>query len=629
MSAEKTTSDRKLEDIRLILKDFLKVIKIVAMYPENNPLPQSLRRTFAERLVDIVSRYGELDFVLTATSLHLGKESVFTDKSREESLAGLFFDSGVNRLTFKYGLEVDDIYRLLDVLKDYQGADRRTRDLVAGLWEAALKNISYETAEDVQLRQYDGQIQVQEVRDHGGSFGRGFVVGKSDQDYEDIFDDSENHFGDTSSRIQVGFLADDSADPSPKAGVLSTGKEELDRALQVSAATNAMGLADAVAGPRVLDTKLILSDEYKLSEEETKRVAELVCQDAKFTEYESTCDLVKEMLHQEAEMSDFFETVTISERIVTEFLKAGKLTYASDLLRHFALLQDQLRPNRPMWAERLKEARTTAGSRERLAIFCHTLNENHEVGSLEVRRYLENFDWEALMAITESIGELQHAHHREAVRDYLVLRGRERIPIIAKGLSDRRSEVVAASISILATIGSADAMQHLSRVARHRDLEVRRLLVKTLADCPGDHTLKMLRELANDQEIEIQQSAVRLIEKYRGRPGFDALTELLASDSFDRLAPIDKRDVLIAYSRLGGDEAVDYLVELAEKVNLFGDRNTTFYREAAFEALAHNRGEKAERVLVKFSGSWRADLKAQAHAALQKRRELIYGDDHE
>ena len=52
----------QLEDIRLILRDLLKVIKVVAMYPEDNPLPQSLKRTFSERLVDLVSDYGTLDF---------------------------------------------------------------------------------------------------------------------------------------------------------------------------------------------------------------------------------------------------------------------------------------------------------------------------------------------------------------------------------------------------------------------------------------------------------------------------------------------------------------------------------------------------------------------------------------
>ena len=143
--------------------------------------------------------------------------------------------------------------------------------------------------------------------------------------------------------------------------------------------------------------------------------------DADFAEFESTCELVKEMLHQEAEMSDFFETVTIGERILTEFVKAGK----THLRRRSAALFR--RPCRSSCAESVRSGRS--GSRRPApppapAIVwrssARSSNENHEIGNLEVRRYLDNFDWEALMAITESIGDLQHPHHREAVKDYLV-----------------------------------------------------------------------------------------------------------------------------------------------------------------------------------------------------------------
>lgn len=625
MSATEQIQSLDLEDIRLILKDFLKVIKVVSMYPEDNPLPQSLRRTFAEHLVKLVNNYGQLDFLITAESLRYNGETVFIDKSREESLAGLFFESGITRLTFKNKLQVDEIYRLLDTIKVYQGSDRRTRDLVASLWEAGFKQISYETVEDVALRQYDGNSMVQEIQE-GAGFTYGAATGESVQDYQAIFSQSERDFGDTNSRIEVGFLAGEGDESAPPANVLSTGDEKLDKDFKVSEAADAMGLSDlAGAAPRLLDTKLILSDEHRLSEEEFAQVAALVRRDAEFAEYESSCELVKELLHQEAEMSDFYETVTIGERILTEFVKAGKLTYAADLFRYFAQLEEKLGKDKPMWAQRLKDARTTAGARERLGILCRSLNENSEIGNLELRRYLENFEWEALLAITDMIGELQHNHHREAVKDYLIFRGRDRLHILAKGLTDRRPEVVAMSVNVLATIGTTDALKLLGGVVRHRDIAIRSVLVKTLAESSVDCSLPMLQELAGDADESIRQVAVRSIVKRRGQPAFDALTEIINGDRFADFGTDDQISILIAYSRLGGDAAVDYLVELAEKPNLLRNRGLALYREAAFEALAHNRGEKAERTLVRLAGSWRADLKAHARAALQRRRELIYG----
>ena len=48
----------KFQDISLILKDLLKVIKVVSMYPEDNSLPQSMKRSFSEKLESIVEEYN-------------------------------------------------------------------------------------------------------------------------------------------------------------------------------------------------------------------------------------------------------------------------------------------------------------------------------------------------------------------------------------------------------------------------------------------------------------------------------------------------------------------------------------------------------------------------------------------
>ncbi len=53
-------ANKRINEIKLILKDMLKVIKVVAMYPEGNPLPQSLRRSFAEKLAAIIDEHGEI-----------------------------------------------------------------------------------------------------------------------------------------------------------------------------------------------------------------------------------------------------------------------------------------------------------------------------------------------------------------------------------------------------------------------------------------------------------------------------------------------------------------------------------------------------------------------------------------
>ncbi len=639
MANSEERKSRRLEDMKMILRDLLKVFKVVALYPEDNPLPESLKRTFSERLTDLVADYGELDFAIGQDKILYESEVAFEDHSREEALAGLFFETGIIRITFMSGLDVEEVYSLLDAVKKYQNSDRQNADLAANLWEAELKHFKIETVEDKALRQYDGDslLQTLEQSEDGGF--QQMALDES-ANYQDIFADgaSGDPLASDSGGFESSYLteSDRNVDISQvHAGpILSTGDAETDANLKVSEAAEAMGFGELtneapVAPPVRPDTQLIVNDELKLSEEEQEQVEALVRLDAEFIEYESLCELMKEILHQEAEMTDFYESVTIAERVLVEFIKQGRLTYAADLLRHLVALEDQIRKDRPLWAERLKDARVTTGSRERLDILCQSLNNNTEIGSIELRSYLDNFDWEALMGITDMMGDLTTRLHRDTVTDYLTLRGKDRVHIVARGITDKRPQVVAASATILARIGSDQALQQLEKGVSHPDTDVRRALASALADCPNDDSLPLMRQLVGDSDSEVRQLAIDAILARRGQPAFDTLTEVINDDQFTKLEPDTQRAVLIAYSKLGGDMAVDYLAHLAEKVNLLSNANVAFYREAAFEALAHNRGEKAERTLVKLSGSWRGEIKGHAKAAMQRRRELIYGGDHD
>ena len=67
--------NNKIRDITFILKDLLKVIKVVTLYPEDNPLPASLRRSFSEKLESLVEDYGEMAFSVDTDTLTYEKNS--------------------------------------------------------------------------------------------------------------------------------------------------------------------------------------------------------------------------------------------------------------------------------------------------------------------------------------------------------------------------------------------------------------------------------------------------------------------------------------------------------------------------------------------------------------------------
>lgn len=647
MGYDLSKEQQRLTDVRLLLKDLLKVVKVVAMYPEGNPLPESLKRSFAERLTGLVESYGDIKISVGRDTISLGDETVYSDTSKEDSLAGLFFDPGITSITFKEGLDIEEVYRLLEVLKNYSNSNRRS-DLVAQIWEANLSGIGLTTVEDIALAGYEGDFRIAEMfdkADRGNS--RDVQIGSDQYDkYNSIFFALDS--AGTVSPDDSGAIKLQDSQPLRRPGAIfytttpgQAGEVELDDnaeddvAQHASEAAEAMGFGDIVGAasgagrPPAPNTTLILNDEFKLSEEEEQDIGRLLVEDAQFDPYESGIELLKEMLLQEVELRDFSETVQTCEKVMSEFIRAGRLTEAGQLLSHFILLHDKLKSEKPMWAQRLKDSLATAGSRNRLKVLHEALSLNESVSAVELRRYLELLGWEALEGLVDLLGELEHELHRRALCDHLITHGKDHLPIIGKGIFDKRWFVVRNAVFILARIDDDRAVTYLEKAFGNTERRVRLEVLQALKNAANPKAVKILQRAALDADPEIRSLAYDSLMALPRDIGYEAISSLVTDDRFTSLEVEDQRRILNAYSIVGGEEAVAFLQSLIERRNLWRDSTLTLLREAAFDALSHNRSDKAEQLLLSLGNSWMPGTKQMAQAALRRRREHIFGDHHE
>ncbi|UCG60410.1 MAG: HEAT repeat domain-containing protein [Candidatus Zixiibacteriota bacterium] len=669
-----TATDRKIKDISLILKDLLKVIKVVSMYPADNPLPQSLRRSFSEKLEAIVDDYGDITIQVQAQCLIYDGQTVFQNNSKEDNLAGIFYEAGITEFAFKSGLDVLEIYKLLDVIKTYMNSPDKSQDLAAYIWEAGITGFALKTLEDIALSEYDSNFNIQEyiASDGASQDVQGvFHTGVSDG-YQSIFTSEADSgkweqadFRESGSQsledpdegyVSLGDSPDDDVsspgDPGWRAVVsgprraTSAGGPAGQRVTEKG--TNGLQYAELddstpdQPGAQILseflsdsprdakpipDATLILNDEFKLSEEEEEVIRVIIEEDASFEPYQSTISLLQEMLLQETELPGFSETITICEKVMGEFIRLARLAEASSLLEHLKKLEGRVRKEKPMWADRLKEAHIAAGSRGRFEALAQALNDNADINPAELQRYLGNFGWEALSGVTELVGQLEHRQHRNTVLAFLSQRGKDNLDLIARGVHDRNLEVVRNAMSILAEVASDKALNYLAQLAKHTDADIRRQLVLLLRDCPNERAIPILQQIVGDSDPQIRRGAVNSIVSRRGPAAFEAITNVINDEKFPSLDEEDQRALLNAFSILGGDRALKYLCELITTYNHFHNRTLSFLRSAAFEALVVSRSEKTDLLLHRFSKSWRPDIKRQALAAIRQRAEMRSGDE--
>ncbi len=654
-------NDRKREHLAAILRDLLKVTKVVSLYPEENPLPQMLKRSFAERLVDLVGDYGELAFTIERDRLLFDAEPIFTDKSKEEALAGLFFSSGLTRITFTSSLTFEEIQKFLSQIKIYLNRGEQSGDLASLLWEAQFTGISFEIVEDLSLGTYDGDINA-----HAARFGvriNGHRAATDEQLYSTMFgardlsDSGGTSSGESGSVRDYGTDSDgyvalgltersarqvektgDSTDPNlPEYATIEegslidlpadmlAGEDEIDTS-EVRAAFKAMGLdqmPSTVSRPAP-NMKLVLNTEWQVSGEDEERIRTILSSDATFDQYESTVELVKEMLLQESQMQDFYEVVDIADKVIGELISAGQFSNAANLLRYLYDLEARIRPQRPLWSEKLKETCNKQAGLDRLRAVADAANKNQEIPSAELRRYLDLACSQKFMFLIELVGRLHHQQHAQSVSDLLVLRGRENIHIVAKGLRSENAESVCESISILGRIGDASMFGQLEPIKQHPQAKVRREIIRWVATTKDVRALPVLAEYIFDTDLTICQAALSaLLERSESIIG--TLELLFADPRIESLPPSVHQELLNAYAQRGGELAVQYLQGLAQQGGLLTDARTERQREAAFDALAYSDTDEAERLLLKFMKSWRPRLRELATRTIHRRREVLYG----
>lgn len=673
MSDIRAKDPRRLQAVGTVLRDLLKVIKVVSLYPEGNPLPESVRRSFAEKLVDLVDQFGGIEVAVQKHSLIYCGEAVYVDSAKEESLAEMFFLSGITKLEFKEGLPIEEIYTFLDITKRFVNTPGRQADLVGMLWEGNLTNIIISTVDDVHLAAYDGDFKTREL---GARRSRNLTP--DNEQYRTIFENqltSDQLDGDAQSLepgqnetganqpqestedkldiISQGEFIEGVTNPYGAPGRTGSGNSAFKRAASLASERTGLDLESIYATPikksggplpqTEMDTSMaaglgspvasfemttghVLNEEVKLSEEEEQHVIALVKQDETFDMYESTVELCKELLHQEPEYQEFVETVTICEKIMSEFIQHGRLAEVVNLLSYFGAIEKQIQQERPQWSDRLRQARVMSASRERMRLLVECLNTHPDIPASDFSGYLALFGQEILLGLGELVGQLRITEHHKCLVDHMATMGPQHINVVSKGLFDKKIETVCMSIGMLCRIGGTSALAYLQKVIRHESRQVRMDLVAHLKESPDDKVLDLLKVLAFDKDGEVRSRAVTAIVDRKGTPAFTTISALVHDDRYDSFDSRDQQALLNSYSRLGDEGALPFLHRQASSFAAWGDKKQRKKRQAAFEALGCNTSNACEQMLLKLAKSWRRDVRNQAREALRRRREILYGD---
>jgi len=617
-------SESKIAEVGQLLAELSKTVKVVSMYPEDNPLPVKLKESFNERFIDFITENGTLCLQVACGELFYEGQSVFKDPEEEDSLGALFHNSGITRLCFTPDFDYPESNQFFQVIKRFLNREEGATDLVSLLWQTNIPGLDYHTLEDMLLQEYTGDFQIQE-KEHDGNFIRNSDPETDDGEvqFSSIFLDDDNAgSGDEWESSDVEYDGD-------AGGAISTvAPSEMTTISRGSMAERQMGMHPAPKRKKtaLAETTMILNDAFSLEEDDWSKVKGILEEDARFDMYDSAVSLLREMIRHETEYAEFDDTITTVERVHSGLLSAGQMYHAAQLIVELKELEQHLIKSQPRWADRVHTALIIAGGREVFNLLTTALNRDPKASVEDFTAYLECFGWEALGAEFNLLGDLEHAEHRLALCDFLVCAGASYVDIIAKGIYDKRWYIVRNTVYILARIGNKKALSYLEKAQHHEEARVRLEVARGLLDAGEAGKSELVAEFVWDADETVSKTVIDSIIAGNADNTIDTITAVINDDRFGILSELDQESFLITFSKLAGDRAVGYLTRLISEWRLFPNAAQLFYQQAAFQALANNRSHKAEATLLKYSRSLRKRIRRLASQALARRRAIIYGD---
>ncbi|MDQ1330737.1 MAG: repeat protein [Thermodesulfobacteriota bacterium] len=132
-----------INQVREIIRLFLKSKKILKMYPSNNPMCLSITDDCFVRFTEFFDFNEKLSLKIGQNDIYYDSETVYSNTEKEDNLALFLFKDGLREITFKRGLSREDMYEFLRIMSFDFSRDAVDDDIVTLLWEKDFQNIQY------------------------------------------------------------------------------------------------------------------------------------------------------------------------------------------------------------------------------------------------------------------------------------------------------------------------------------------------------------------------------------------------------------------------------------------------------------------------------------------------------
>ncbi|NOZ84669.1 MAG: HEAT repeat domain-containing protein [Deltaproteobacteria bacterium] len=551
-----------------------KTLKTFSLYGSSSSAAQDFQSRLYKVFTQTLERLGPISLRIDSSSLIYHGETVLSEDSSVESYLYRLYSTGIRYLTFRPGLNIEELSEFLHILSlDPNTRELQDDDLVTLFWKSDFNNIHYIVVEG--FTEAGNKQEDQENVDFEAALSSILDAVENELPPEQIVHSvriSEEDINSSPPAIQLEQFGPSKDKDSNAKVFLLTDQEMLE-----------------------IQTRILSKPpEYDLAKV-TDMLIELMAWESDSTEVQNILDSLLLILDY-ALSRDMFE---IASRVVggikwiTIPRKDGH-TYSEAAIQaaHSGLLEASL-------PERIKPLLSALSDEK-----------NHS----RITAHLRALPQQAAEVLSDLLVEVPERVHRDIISSVIVRLGRNNPQIFVSRLEHSKWFVVQAMVNILGQIGQHEHLPAILKVYEHENPEVRAEVVDATAKFTLEEVKYFLSKALFDEDKRVRIKAITQMSRFKGSDTAKYLLGQVKDTSFLDKNRQEQRAWFKTISEVGDESIIPELEELVTARKFRKRSQYEHIRAGSLYAISRIGGPAAAKALEKLSKARLSGLIRAAHS---------------
>jgi HEAT repeat protein len=570
--SEKIKVDPKeLKRAKEVINALGKAFSLIKVYPEENPSVKASIESFAEKLEEYLKDYEELNIAVAEFSFFFKGETIFKSEEKKKSLPFLFFKDGMRELSFFSGIDKEEVFDFLEIVKTNSDLPPEDSDIINSLWECDFVHIRYFAIDE-------------------------FLESDIGSDFEEVdlkLDAKEFSVGTTQ--------------------ITPEDKREIKKR------SRALGLQVSNSDNKDYSESLNLSTQItSIREDEKPEIEFMLASNRDYSRLAELVTLLFEILYLEDRYEKFFSTLNVLEQCLQEAIHKADFTQARLLLNQIQEFKEALSGESEDKGTLLEKIIARANNPSSIANLKKVFQEGRVIDFDAFLQYVHLLGSEAMFLVGDIWEIASDPLIRLKASNFLSEFGKKDIESLVGLAQEDKVLLTKEIISVLARIGGEKVTPHLKKFIGHKNKAIRLDTIQALGKINDEVAHRIVLEFLSDEDEEVRTVAAMNLRFISDKDALNELIQLGSRKDFKKRNKAEKKAILMFLAKSEEHEAYKIIKSVLGKSSIFSKPKLDETRLCAISALEEVRTPEAIEILKEGALLRNKTLKQACKLALRK-----------